>query len=327
MSERERPVDDLIGSDPYSDEGEENKGSDKQSSSDSSDSAPEIPASKGLDAIKYYLKEIRKTPLLTFEQEQELAKKIEKGDQDARAKMIESNLRLVVAIGKKYINRGLQFSDIIEEGNLGLIRAVEKFQYQRGFKFSTYASWWIKQAIKRALINSVQPVHIPAYMVAMIADWKKASSELENNLGRQPSLQEMAEHMKLSERKVRIIRRAVKAFSAPTQSSGADGTYGLPEMLADQKNRAGHGRGQGHRHQNGQHFVDAGVAPVAPVEAESVEDGQLDGQRHADVGQQHRPIVARKSIGVHPQQQSQKRRQRQQRQVCQKEPAVSDLEK
>ena len=107
MSERERPVDDLMGSDPYSEEREENKSSDKQSSTESTDSASEVPASKGLDAIKYYLKEIRRTPLLTFEQEQELAKKIEKGDQDARARMIEANLRLVVAIGKKYINRGL----------------------------------------------------------------------------------------------------------------------------------------------------------------------------------------------------------------------------
>jgi RNA polymerase primary sigma factor/RNA polymerase nonessential primary-like sigma factor len=168
MSERERPVDDLIGSDPYSDEGEENKGSDKQSSSDSSDSAPEIPASKGLDAIKYYLKEIRKTPLLTFEQEQELAKKIEKGDQDARAKMIEANLRLVVAIGKKYINRGLQFSDIIEEGNLGLIRAVEKFQYQRGFKFSTYASWWIKQSIERAIVNQTRTIRLPVHIAEIV---------------------------------------------------------------------------------------------------------------------------------------------------------------
>src|ERR1700693_3484980 len=109
---------------------------------------PEKDYSGGMDAMKSYLKDIRKASLLTFDQEQALAKRIEKGDQEARANMIEANLRLVVSIGKKYMNRGMPFADIIEEGNIGLIKAVEKFEYRRGFKFSTYASWWIKQSIE-----------------------------------------------------------------------------------------------------------------------------------------------------------------------------------
>jgi RNA polymerase primary sigma factor/RNA polymerase nonessential primary-like sigma factor len=128
------------------------------------------------DTLKLYLQDIRKTSLLTFAEEQALAKRVQEGDPDARARMIQANLRLVVSIGKHYINRGLPFSDIIEEGNLGLIRAVEKFDYKRGFKFSTYASWWIRQAIVRAIANQVRIIRLPVH-VAEHADDPTADPE------------------------------------------------------------------------------------------------------------------------------------------------------
>jgi len=219
MSERERSVDDMMGTEPYSEEVEEKENSDKESSRESS----EGPAQKGLDAIKYYLKEIRKTPLLTFEQEQELAKKIEKGDQKARANMIEANLRLVVAIGKKYINRGLQFSDIIEEGNLGLIRAVEKFQYQRGFKFSTYASWWIKQSIERAIVNQTRTIRLPVHIAEIVNSYMRSVRQLTQVLGRDPQIEEIAKKMKVSVEKVRSISQVVRE------------TYSLDMLIGDQE--------------------------------------------------------------------------------------------
>ncbi len=144
----------------------------------------------------------------------------------------------MVTIAKAYSNRGMTMADLIEEGNLGLLRAVEGYDPVRDTRFSTYAAWWIKQAIKRALINSVQPIHIPAYMVEMIAKWKQASNELQAQFNRQPTLQELAEYMQLPERKVRIIRRAVKAVSSHKQSGGTDGNYSLAEMLADDKTPA-----------------------------------------------------------------------------------------
>lgn len=165
---------------------------------------------------------------------------IEREGVEARERMIRSNLRLVVNIAKAYRKRGMPLADLIEEGNLGLLRAVEGFDPEIGSRFSTYASWWIKQAIKRSLINAIQPVHIPAYMVEMVARWKQVHRELQEDLGRSPSLQEVAERMRLPERKVRIIKRAVRAFSAPTQSAG-DGTGpGLSEILQDEKSPAPH---------------------------------------------------------------------------------------
>ena len=225
MSERERSVDDVMGSEPYGGETEEKESIEKLGHKESSDDGDErgAGAAKGLDAIKYYLKEIRKNPLLTFEQEQEIAKKIAAGDQEARARMIEANLRLVVAIGKKYINRGLPFSDIIEEGNLGLIRAVEKFQYQRGFKFSTYASWWIKQSIERAIVNQTRTIRLPVHIAEIVNSYMRATRQLTQKLGRDPSPEEIAKKMKVPVEKVRSISQVVRE------------TYSLDMLIGDQE--------------------------------------------------------------------------------------------
>ena len=186
--------------------------------------------------LELYLKQIDESPLLSADEEKHLARKIiNEGCMASREHMIRSNLRLVVAIAKRYMNRGLSLQDLIEEGNVGLVKAVEGFDPDMGARFSTYGCWWIKQGIKRALINAVQPIHIPAYMVELIAKWKRASRLLEDKLGRTPTVQELAEEMDLPAKKVRIIKKAVKASRRPSQTgSGAEGEGPmLSEMVAD----------------------------------------------------------------------------------------------
>ena len=169
--------------------------------------------------LQLYLKQINEVPLLTAAEERELGWRIiNDNDQEAKERMVKANLRLVVSIGKNYVHRGLPLADLIEEGNIGLIRAVEGFDPAQGARFSTYASWWIKQAIKRTLINAVQPIHIPAYMVELIAKWKETTRKLEEELGRQPTTQELAQAMQIPPKKLNIIRRAMKAFHAPPQA-------------------------------------------------------------------------------------------------------------
>jgi len=182
-----------------------------------------------------YLKEINRYSLLTAEEERELGWKIINDNCAAsRERMIRSNLRLVVSIAKNYVNRGLAITDLIEEGNIGLLRAVEGFDPAQGARFSTYGSWWIKQAIKRALMNATQPVHIPAYMVELIAKWKIAYRRLEAELGAPPSLQDLAKAMDLPLKKVRIIRRSIRAFQSPSVARDDSGDLiNLSELVAD----------------------------------------------------------------------------------------------
>ncbi len=188
--------------------------------------------------LQLYLREINRYPLLSAEEEKELGWRIINDNcPDARERMVRCNLRLVVSIAKRYTNRGLALADLIEEGNIGLIRAVEGFDPALGVRFSTYGSWWIKQAIKRALINAVQPIHIPAYMVDLVARWKQAVRSFEDQHGRQPTQQELAQVLQLPARKVRIIRSAIKALSAPSQAPrGEDGeTMGLDAFIPDHR--------------------------------------------------------------------------------------------
>ncbi len=186
--------------------------------------------------IKEYLKEIDEAPLLSWEEEKELAEAIlEENDPFAREQLIRSNLRLVVNIAKKYSGRGMSLGDLIEEGNLGLMRAVDTFDAEHGVRFSTYSAWWIKQSIKRAILNNSQPIHIPTYMVELINQWRQTYAELEVKLGRTVSLEEMAYAMKVPIRKARAIRDIVTVVDTGFQHAGHEENAGLDEAIEDDK--------------------------------------------------------------------------------------------
>jgi len=184
--------------------------------------------------LETYLREINETPLLTPEEEQELALAIAQGDPVARDRMVRANLRLVVNIARSYTGKGLSLQDLIEEGNLGLMRAVEGFDPAMGTRFSTYASYWIKQSIKRALINCAKTIRIPAYMVELLSKWRRASTRLTEELGRTPTPEEVARVLGLPRKKLAIIKKAIKIYNLTPQTDQADNGWSLGEILMDE---------------------------------------------------------------------------------------------
>ncbi len=187
------------------------------------------------DPVKVYLKDIGKVPLLSPEDETEYAKKMLEGDIEARKKLVEANLRLVVSIAKKYVGRGMHFLDLIQEGNLGLIKAVEKFDYTKGFKFSTYATWWIRQAITRAIADQARTIRIPVHMVETINRVKKASSQLLHKNGHDPSAEDIAAEIKMPVEKVREIMRVAQEPVSLETPIGEEEDSHLGDFIEDEK--------------------------------------------------------------------------------------------
>ncbi|MFD2612761.1 RNA polymerase sigma factor RpoD [Paenibacillus gansuensis] len=193
------------------------------------------PGIKINDPVRMYLKEIGRVPLLSADDEIELAKRIEKGDEEAKRRLAEANLRLVVSIAKRYVGRGMLFLDLIQEGNMGLIKAVEKFDFTKGFKFSTYATWWIRQAITRAIADQARTIRIPVHMVETINKLIRVSRQLLQEFGREPTPEEIAAEMDLSTEKVReIMKIAQEPVSLETPIGEEDDSH-LGDFIEDQE--------------------------------------------------------------------------------------------
>ena len=190
------------------------------------------------DPVRMYLREIGRIPLLTFDQELDLAKRILKGDEEAKQKLAESNLRLVVSIAKKYVGRGMLFLDLIQEGNMGLIKAVEKFDYTKGFKFSTYATWWIRQAITRAIADQARTIRIPVHMVETINKLIRTSRHLLQQLGREPTPEEIAAEMEITVEKVMEIQKIAQDPVSLETPIGEEDDSHLGDFIQDEDSPA-----------------------------------------------------------------------------------------
>jgi RNA polymerase primary sigma factor len=186
-----------------------------------------------MDAIKLYLRAIKETPLLTAEEEISLSKKIRLGNVHARKRMIQANLRLVVNIAKRYSKLGVPMMDLIEEGNLGLMKAVKKYNPHKGYRFSTYAAWWIKQYITRAIANQGKTIRIPVYMTEIINRWKRVTEQLTQRYGRKPKTKEVAKLMKLPARKIREISEAATKISSLDAPIGDESTGQFIDLVED----------------------------------------------------------------------------------------------
>jgi RNA polymerase primary sigma factor len=198
--------------------------------------APELDLTvePSLDSLRLYLREIGKVPLLTAEQEVALAKRIERGDMTAKAQMVEANLRLVVSIAKSYLGRGLSFLDLIQEGSLGLIRAVEKFDYRKGYKFSTYATWWIRQAVTRAIADKARTIRIPVHMVEKLNKVVHVERQLVQTLGREPAAEQIAEELRITADEVRDILRMAQLPVSLEKPIGEDEESELGDFVEDE---------------------------------------------------------------------------------------------
>lgn len=194
-------------------------------------------SSRVQNPLETYLREINETALLTAQEEKDLSNAIHDGDNAARDRMVRANLRLVVNIARAYTNKGLPLQDLIEEGNLGLLRAVEGFDPNMNTRFSTYASYWIKQSIKRALVNSAKTIRIPAYMVELLSKWRRATAQLTDELGRPPTPEEVARLLEVPKKKLRIVKKAIQLYNSTPQTEQTDSGWSLGEMVADQRQK------------------------------------------------------------------------------------------
>ena len=198
-----------------------------------------VPEGVGIDdPVRMYLKEIGRVPLLSPEEEVSLAKRMEENDEEAKRKLAEANLRLVVSIAKRYVGRGMLFLDLIQEGNLGLIKAVEKFDYRKGYKFSTYATWWIRQAITRAIADQARTIRIPVHMVETINKLIRVQRQLLQELGREPAPEEIAKEMNISEEKVREIQKIAQEPVSLETPIGEEEDSHLGDFIEDHDARA-----------------------------------------------------------------------------------------